>query len=248
MNDKCWDRTMQGDDIGSLRAELKEQCQLADIGELAGQVTHKFNNFLNSLLLKIALLEAELPEPAVAKFADVKQQAKSMAEVIKQVHQFQRRPSIQPVDLNPLVKQAADCIGQDTTLEPGTRSSIQVDLSSQPAQVLGSRVDLQRLLNFLLRNRLMVAAPPDRTVRLRTKVVDQVHFCLEDSAPNMPLSALGNLFDGDVKNQEGGQRLELTACKAIVRRNQGRIRAQALEGGGLLIEATFPLAQNNTPK
>jgi hypothetical protein len=36
--------------------------------------------------------------------------------------------------------------------------------------------------------------------------------------------------------------LELAACKAIVRRNQGRIHAKTTAGGGLLIDMEFPPA------
>src|SRR5262249_37953129 len=187
-------------------------------------------------------------ESAGPKFADIKQQAKAMAEVIKQVHEFQRRqPTIQPVDLNPLVKQAVDTVIQNTSGEAGTRTSIQLDLSAHPAQVSGSRVDLQVLLGFLLGNRLTASGPENRTVHLRTKVTDVVLFAMEDSLSNLPASALTCLFDGDVKGLEMGHRLELTACKAIVRRNQGRIRAHASERGGLIIEAMFPRARDIGP-
>jgi C4-dicarboxylate-specific signal transduction histidine kinase len=225
------------EEIEKLRAELREQIHLADIGELAGQVTHKFNNFLNSLLLKIALLETELPEPAAAKFADIKQQAKIMADVIKQVHHFQRRqPSIESLDLNPVIKQTAASIGSESDTV-----TIQLSLSPQPALVSGSLVDFQRLISFLLRNRIAAAGPANRTLLLRTEVTERVLFSVEDAGSNLPAAALASLFDGD-GTDEGGSRLELAACKALVRRNQGRIHAKPAPAGGVTIGMEFPLA------
>ncbi len=58
------------EELESSKAELAEQTELADMGELAGQVNHKFNNFLNSLLLRLSLLEAELPPSALDNFTD----------------------------------------------------------------------------------------------------------------------------------------------------------------------------------
>ena len=224
-----------------LRAELKEQTQLADIGELAGQVTHKFNNFLNSLLLKIALLESELPELAAAKFADVKQQAHHMAEVIKQVHQFRRRqPGLaKSVDLNLLLKKIADSMTQ----EASGGMSIQLALSSGPALVVISPIDFERLCSFLVRNRLSESGSPGGTLILRTAAGNgKVRFSLEDTRPIVPASLLANFFDSDVKGLERANKLELAACKALARRYQGRIQATHTADGGLLIEADFPQA------
>jgi C4-dicarboxylate-specific signal transduction histidine kinase len=223
-----------------VRAELKEQTQLADIGELAGQVTHKFNNFLNSLLLKIALLESELPELIAAKFADVKQQAHHMAEVIKQVHQFRRRqPGAKPVDLNLLLKKIADSMTQ----EASGAMSIQLALSSESALVVISPIDFERLCSFLVRNRLSESGSPGGTLILRTAAgKEKVRFSLEDTRPIVPASLLANFFDADAKGLEGANKLELAACKALARRYQGRIQATHTAGGGLLIDADFPKA------
>jgi signal transduction histidine kinase len=237
------DLPAQKEEIDRLRTELREQTQLADMGELAGQVTHKFNNFLNSLLLKVALLEAELSEHVAAKFADTKHDAKKMAEIIKQVHEFQRRePLIEVLDLNALIRKIAGSVAWSAA-----GLSIQLELSSGAPLISGSPVDFQRLVSFLLRNRLIASArdastPAGRTLLLRTDVKEKVLFSLEDDKCSVSSSLLANLFDGEARDAGGEFRLELAACKAIVRRNQGRIHAKTTAGGGLLIDMEFPLA------
>jgi signal transduction histidine kinase len=236
--EKPLDMAAQKEEIDKLRQELKEQRQLADMGELAGPVIHKFNNFLNSLLLKVALLETELSEKVAAKFADTKQDAKKVADIIKQVHEFQRRdPLIEVLDLNALITRIA---GSATCGAAGP--AIQLELSSKVALISGSPVDIQRLVSFLLRNRMTASAPAGRTLLLRTDVKERVLFSVEDDKCNMPASVVANLFDGEARDAGAVFRLELAACKAIVRRSQGRIHAKSTAGGGLLIDMEFPPA------
>ena len=227
-----------------MSGELAEQTELADVGELAGQVTHKFNNFLNSLLLRIALLDTELPELAATKFADVRHQAKQMADLIRQVHQFRRRqePHAQTTDLNPLVERVAAGVSAERASSGGARAIvIEVVLSSQPALVAGSAVDYQRLCSFLLRNRLSAAGVASGALIFRTTVgQEKVQLTLEDTCSTLPASQITSLFDPDTKAMESAHKLELAACKAMVRRAQGRVAARPRENGGLIIEVEFP--------
>jgi C4-dicarboxylate-specific signal transduction histidine kinase len=241
MNEDARGAADYADEIKTLRAELTEQTRLADTGELAGQVTHKFNNFLNSLLLKIALLETETPELA-PKFADLKQQAQGMAEVIKQVHQFQRRQAAcaERHDLNGLIRQVAEGLTADAAAASLT---IQLALSPASAFVSGAAVDLRRLFSFLLRSRLGISRSAPGALVLRTQVgPEKVLVSLEDTRSLPPGVPVASLFDVDAKGVEGGHRLELGACKALVRRYEGRIQSKAADAGGLMIEAEFPLA------
>jgi C4-dicarboxylate-specific signal transduction histidine kinase len=228
----------QKQEIQNLRAELREQVQLADVGELAGQLTHKFNNFLNSLLLKLALLETEHPELASGRLAEVKNQAKGMADVIKQIHHFQRRQTAtQVLDLNTVITRVSQAISPEAG-----KVSIDLELSPEPAAVAASSVDLHRLFYFLLHHRLAAAGSARRSLVLRTAVTDKVVASMQDDTWALPAAALASLFDGDAKNADGGISLDLAACKALVRRHQGRIHARSIEPVGVIIDAEFPPA------
>ena len=231
-------------EIEKLKAELKEQIELADIGELAGTIAHKFNNFLNSLLLKIALVEPQLPEPIAAKFAEIRQQAKSVAEVIKQVHQFRSRPVPAPgtIDFNSLVAEVTQ------SLRPSTNGNdaalrLEVELSTQPATVAGSAMDYKRMCAFLLRNRLGAPSTGNGTLHVRTEVVaGKVIFSIADSRTNVDPALVTGIFEMDGKASGESNKLELAACKSLVRRFQGRIQAQPRAEGGLVFSVELPLA------
>jgi C4-dicarboxylate-specific signal transduction histidine kinase len=233
------------EEIARLSAELVEQKELADVGELAGQVNHKFNNFLNSLLLRLALLEAEAPEAAAGKFVDIRLQAKQIAELIRQVHQFRRLPTTAaPIhDLNRLVERvvtaATDTAAPAVSARP---SAIRLKLSPREAFVAGSAVDYQRLCSFLLRHRLTAPGSASRGLTVRTAVnQDKVLLTIEDNKANMTATQIADLFEPDTKAAEGTAHLVLAACKAIMRRLQGRICATPKGDNGLIIEAEFPL-------
>src|SRR5437016_12762410 len=89
--------------------ELAEVEWLADLGEVVGPVTHEFNNFLNTLLLQIAVLEMSAPDAAKADLQAVKRQAKQVAGVIKQLQRYRRRAGkAAPADLNRAAAEALE--------------------------------------------------------------------------------------------------------------------------------------------
>src|SRR5437016_3011014 len=66
------------------RIYQRELEQSALLGELARALTHEWNNFLNTLVLQIAVVERELPEPLRNELANIQQEAKGLAELIRQ--------------------------------------------------------------------------------------------------------------------------------------------------------------------
>ncbi len=76
---------------------------------------------------------------------------------------------------------------------------------------------------------------------LRSQVNDEkVRITLEDTHAEMAASHITHLFDPDSKSVEGVRQLLLAACKAIVRRLQGKVSAAPRPQGGLMIEVEFP--------
>ena len=88
-----------------LQKELLEQSRLANTGELSGPLTHEFNNFLNIVLLHVALLEAEIPETLRPELMELRRQGGSMTALVKQFQQHRRRllPVQNQIDANRVV-------------------------------------------------------------------------------------------------------------------------------------------------
>src|SRR5262245_37317787 len=97
-------------DDRSEAGELAEVGWLADLGEIVGPVTHAFNNFLNTLLLQVAVLDASLPEGLKAELTTIRRQGREIANMVRQVQQYRRRRRTGPkrTDLNDAAETAAE--------------------------------------------------------------------------------------------------------------------------------------------
>ncbi|HXG11512.1 MAG TPA: sensor histidine kinase, partial [Gemmataceae bacterium] len=306
---------------------------LAAVGELAGPMAHEFNNFLNVLLLHLAVLEHELPENLRSELAQIRKQGKEAAALIGRWQQYRRRPQPEsrPVDLNRVVREVVRSLAEETSLSyaglrpliiapsppplspasgergeglaplspakeergeelallspakeergeelallspakeergeelaplspPGGRGVrgegaadsgvpagvvVRLELAADLPPVLGGTGDLDRLCAFLVGNAAAVT-PDGGEVLVRTaRAADQVLLRIEDSGPDVAPGLLGQVFEVSAAGRVGANGLELAACRSIVRRLQGGIRAESRAGGGVAVIVELPAA------
>jgi signal transduction histidine kinase len=219
----------------ALVEELAGQARLADFGELAGPVAHELNNFLNLVLLHVAVLEPEVPPGLRHELAEIRRQGASAGALVKQLQQSPRRPPVwQPVDLNRVVRQVV-AAGR---LAPGG-AAVQLALAPVLPPVLGSVTDVERLVTFLLTN--AAAAAAGGSVHLRTEAAaDKVVLRVEDTGPAVAAETLHRLFEPGHAGREGTSSLELAACERLARRLRGRIWGESRAEGGLVVTVELP--------
>lgn len=235
---------------GELEEELQDQSWLANIGELVGPVAHEMNNFFNGLTLHLAVLEHKLPETFIPELAELGKQVLGAAELVKQLQQVRRQQSlrIRPVEINLVIRETVSLLTQQLYPKDQLRmrgaghpegetaaySSIPVelDLASDLPPVLGSRVDLKRLLAFLLNNAAAAAGTARITVRTRNANA-HVELRVEDPGPSIPSEFPDEVFDLSGVCRKGTNVLELAACKALAGRLQARILCQNRHNGGV---------------
>jgi signal transduction histidine kinase len=234
-------------DRAALAAELADRESLADLGEVVGPVTHEFNNFLNTLMLQVAVMEMTVPETVRAELQGVKRQGKQVAAMVKQLQQYRRRrcgADAQPADLNrgaadaaaaaerapadpnggPRVRPAADADEGDVGLR--------LDLAADLPLVPGPAADLRRLCRFLLTGAAWAVAGGGSLI-LATRPAG-AGAALRMEAAGAATGALARMLEGPV-GLEGGHGLELAACQSLVRRLGGSLRAEPLPGGEAIV-------------
>jgi signal transduction histidine kinase len=239
---------------------LSELSWSADVGALAGPITHEFNNFLNVILLQVAVLEQELPEYRRRESTVIRQQGKSVAELIRQWQQYrQRQPVLQPVDLNRVARQAVEALcreqpafgvlpirlapaggdGQPAAAEAG--AWVRLELAPRLPPVSGTALDVQRLVRFLVANAAAAILSPPGLVTVRTGTADgKVVLQVEDNGPPALPARLAEFFEPSVILREGANRLELATCKTLAhRRMQGTIQAANRPEGGVAVTVTL---------
>jgi hypothetical protein len=91
-----------------------ERNGLACIAALASPVTHEFNNFLNLVLLQVAVLQQQAPSAFGDELAAIRRQGRSLAGLIQQWQQYRQRcqPPVRAIILTPVVEQEAERLGE----------------------------------------------------------------------------------------------------------------------------------------
>jgi signal transduction histidine kinase len=234
-----------------VRAALAENMTLGDVAECASPVAHEVNNFLNSLLLHMAVLEMQIPPHQREGLEQIRREGKDLAALVQQWQNYRRRPAGGSVtDLNQMAwaavhQLAAATAGPVLRREEegsGKGPAVRQDLHEGPLRVLGTSTELQRLCAFLLRNAAAVT-PPGGTVTVRTRSAEgKVVLSIEDAGPAVAPEQLGELFIPYPARREGTNSLELAACKSLVRRLWGTIAAQNRPEGGVVVTVELPAA------
>jgi signal transduction histidine kinase len=247
-----------GRERAALEEELAEREWLADVGEVVGPVTHEFNNFLNTLLLQVAVLDMSAAEGMKAELATMRRQGKEVAAVVKQLQQYRRRRrgEPRPADLNRAAAEAAAALaGRPAGPEDGPRLRLADDAAAvEPGAVrlrlrlaaglpaaAPSATDQRRLGRFLIGGAAWAVAGGG-TLTLATAAAGgglAVRLEVAGAAPG----AVARLLEGPVAGAEEAHGLELAACQSLVRRLGGSLRAEAGPGGGEAVVVELPAAR-----
>jgi signal transduction histidine kinase len=205
-------------------AGLDEHFWPAVLGELAGPLGHEFNNFLNNVLLEIAILDSRVPESTRRHLATLRNYASRVTDLVRRFQDFPvpRSTDGHPVGLNPIVR--------DVTAfweRAYDNSRFHLELADDLPPVLAPAADLQRLIFLMLKDAAERSAGQE-SIFVRSRHADKaVHLSLEN---------LGAPFASDLAFEP--RSLELTACKLIVGRLDGALHCLPSSDGKarLLIE------------
>jgi signal transduction histidine kinase len=229
--------TMPADSAFERTAEELEA--LADAGERAGPLAHEVNNFLNVLLLHLAVIEHTVPAERRPDLAEVRRQGKQLAELVRQWQRSRLVPAetAQSIDLNRLLEKL---------LKRVETPEIRIQFEGAPAlpAVRGALADLHRLCSFLIENAVEVSRQGQALVRIKTEPgkAGAVRLRIEDTGPAVPPDWVPHLLEPLFTGRSGTDRLGLAACRTIVRRLNGTIEAESSPTGGVAVSVELPVA------
>jgi signal transduction histidine kinase len=219
-------------------AECEDEAPLRTVGEATDVISHEFNNVLNSILLQVSILKLRAPAELRADLDVIRQQGATAGALMRQLqqHRQQQRKATQPIDLNLVVREVA----AEESGRPG-RGPVRLALSDGLPPLPAVPAELKRLLRLLLAHAAVVGTP----VTVATATADgQVSLRVEDGGTDIEAGRLADLFDPFVSPRTGPgvYGLELSACKAVVRRLRGTVTAEHTPAGGLAVTAQIPAA------
>ncbi len=232
---------------GALTAEeMAGLSWLADVGELSRPLAHGFNNFLNTLVLNLAVIEPDIAESMMSDLAQIRRQAAHMASLIKRFQQFGSRPKqgLEAVDLNGVIQAVVD--GRRTEItDAANPPTIQVQLTDSLSHVCGSMTEVKRLVGFLLSSALS-PLESDGVVTLKTgRKKDHAALTVTDTGAPIPAEYLPHLFELGPIEIIGRSTLELAASESLAKRLGGTIRGENRREGGLAIIVTLPFFRHS---
>jgi C4-dicarboxylate-specific signal transduction histidine kinase len=227
----------------------REVEQAAVLFELARPLTHEFNNFLNTLLLQIAVIQEVSPGALRDEFASIRQEARAMANLIRQWQRYRRAPaaSSDPADLHEVVREV---VGEFND------SSVELEMSLAPEclYVAVSHGELKRLCYLVLANAHAAVSQHDNgRIHIETALDgDQAIIRVQDNRPDVVNQDVSRWFDSPAAGApaagaSGSHLLEIAACQSMARRLKGKIHALRSVDGDLIVEVRLPAAEMGHP-
>ncbi len=131
-----------------LEEQIRQQEQMAAIGQLAGGIAHDFNNILATIMLytQMFLRKPHLPPDLVSGLETILDESKQAAHLVRQILDFSRRSTVetQLMDLLPLVEKVMDI------LQRTLPANIHLLLDIEPAEAYIVDADPARIQQVMM--------------------------------------------------------------------------------------------------
>jgi PAS domain S-box-containing protein len=240
---------------------LRQQQKMNAIGELAGGVSHDFNNILTAILGYVALCMNSVDEDSkiYSYLKEIVKAGDRATKLVRQILTFSRQEEqeFQLLELQPVIEDSLSMV--QTTM----RKSIVVDLNIDPAcgPILGDITQLQQVMINLCTNaahalgkqqqgRLSVSLkqieiqdqhPDEQLVEL-----DPGHYAcitVSDNGCGMPPEVLDRIFEPyyTTKKKGEGTGFGLSIVHGIVRKHRGQINVESAMNKGTTFTVYFPV-------
>src|SRR5207244_2281149 len=156
---------------------LADETALADVGELAGPVTHEVNNLLNNLTLHLAVMQQVGSSDLSADLETIRRHITRLTGVVSRFQRRRQRDRGEAgaLDLTHILAAVAAAFPSQ---------SIDLQLADDLPGVRAYSADVRRLCRFLLANAVRAVGPDGPPVILRaSRSPHGVRLEVEDAGP-----------------------------------------------------------------
>jgi PAS domain S-box-containing protein len=245
-----------------MEQQLLQSEKLKSLGELAGGVSHDFNNVLAAILGRIQLLRMNTETPLgkqerrksmhdLKKGLEViEKAAKDGAETVRRIQEFSRRRTadkdFEQVDINELIDNALEFTKmrwKDDAESKGIEIVIQKDFFSLPPTT-GSGAELREVFTNLINNALD-AMPQGGNISIKSfKENNSICVKIKDTGTGIPKTLHDKIFD-PFFTTKGVQStgLGLSVSYGIINRHRGTITVDSIEGEGTTFTIKLPISE-----
>jgi nitrogen-specific signal transduction histidine kinase/CheY-like chemotaxis protein len=237
-----------------LEQQLHQSEKLTALGQLAGGIAHDFNNLLQAILGYTQLMK-QSPDKLdfVKRSLDVVESAAhDGSETVRRIQQFARlRPDEQfvPVDLNQVVQDAvAITRPRWEERQAHGRHPLQLELQLGDVPLVNGRpAALTEVMTNLILNAID-AMPQGGTLAITTLAgpADKGLVVVRDTGIGMPDNVRRRIFEPFFSTKgEGGSGLGLSMTYSIVKRHNGEIDVESVQGEGTVFTLAFEASKDS---
>jgi signal transduction histidine kinase len=219
------------------REERERLAWLGNVSELTSIVSHEFNNLLNGILLHVAVLKQDVPKEMQSELDVIRGLGNNAALLIKQLQKYnsKRRGSLQPVDLNQLVR---DAVAERQAREPALTLQVDLDPELPPAQA--KPFEVGRLLSLLIDQARAAMGSHPGPISIRTlRAGNRPQLHVEDVGPPIDETLLPRIFEPFTVVRPGGDEAALAVCHTLVRHLHASMRAENRPAMGVAFTIEF---------
>lgn len=235
----------QFQDITEARAReaaMRQQEQLAMIGELAAGVAHEIRNPLAALSGSMQVLNRDLTlSPDHRYLMDIAVTEATRLNAIITDFLLYARPRPMEARLCELQALLEETIALVRTSDEYLES-MTVTLESSSVSVLADQDQLRQVFWNLAKNALQ-AMPHGGRLEIRAVARGEiVEVTFEDAGEGIPAERVDRIFDPFFTTKSQGSGLGLPICQRIVQEHGGHVTVESEAGKGTRVRLTLPLA------
>lgn len=237
--------------IQRLEQQLIAMERLATVGELAGTITHEFNNVLMTVInyanLGLRQKDAATRDKAFQKIFDAANRASKICNTVLAVSKS-ATAATGACDVAATVRDSLVLMERELQKY---RIHVELQLESVPTAAIAAP-QLQRvLINLVTNARQAIGQAGSMSLKTSYDAADgRVVLMVRDSGPGIPPEILPRIFEkffttknGPDASGKGGTGLGLAMCREIVEQVGGRIRVETAIGKGTAFVLRLPVAK-----
>ena len=243
----------------TLAASQAEKAQvtsrLVTMGEMASSVAHELNqpltaitNYCNGMVTRIRNNAIERDD-LVAALEKTSRQAQRAGQIIHRIRAFVKRSEPQRIeaDARAIVEDAVEL----ASIELRRRKvAIQTYVAQRLPRLLVDPILIEQVVLNLIKNAAEAIdaenLPPSRR-NIELRVVPRhtpeeggvIEFSVTDMGPGIKDEVIARLYEAFFSTKAEGMGIGLSLCRSIIESHRGRIRAQNLYNGSLVIGCRF---------
>ena len=244
------DRKRAEEQLTRARAELAHVARVSSLGVLTASIAHEVNQPLSGIVMNagtcLRMLDSDPPniEGARETARRTIRDGNRASEVVTRLRALFRTKEVaaEQVDLNDA---AQEVIALSLSELQSRRILVRHELAQNLPPVMGDRIQLQQVIQNLLRNASdSMSSVEDRPrqllIRTESDGDTSVRLTVQDMGIGIAPEAADRLFDPLYTTKEEGMGIGLSVSRSIVEAHQGQIWATKNEGPGSSFVFSIP--------